>query len=109
VKKSGLHIISSVFLISSLLFTQLAVNFFHRNHNVHEIKAAASKPNATPEWHKHDEHCKLCSIDFFNHSFDNPPVILFSVFTDATQYGFCQFSSHSVSLTYFKGRAPPLA
>lgn len=107
VKKPVLHIVSSVFLISSLLFTQLAVNFFHRNHDVHEVKSAVSKPNTAPEFNKHDEHCKLCSIDFFNHSFDQPAEILFVFFEGETHYTVSDFSFDSFSLSYFKGRAPP--
>ena len=107
VRKSVLPIISSAFLISSLLFTQLAVNFFHRNHDVHEVKCTVSKPNASPEFNKHDEHCKLCVIDFFNHSFDQASVILFAVFEDETHYTVSDFSIHSFLLSYFKGRAPP--
>jgi hypothetical protein len=109
VRKSFLHIISSAFLISSLLFTQLAINFFHRNHDVHEVKSALSKPNSSPEFNKHDEHCKLCSIDFFNHAFDHHQGTDLAISGGEIHYVVSEVSVLSSAIYHFKSRAPPVA
>src|SRR5579885_2274222 len=64
------HIASSFFLIGTLLFAQIGVNFFHRNHDVHQNKSITAPLKAgKASVQKHDEHCKVCSIDCFNHVF----------------------------------------
>jgi len=40
-KSKALHIISSVFLTGPLLFAQVTVNFFHNNHDVHQLKSVS--------------------------------------------------------------------
>jgi hypothetical protein len=107
VKKSVFHIISALFLISSLLFTQLAVNFFHRNHNVHQVKAKDSVKNDRAELNLHGDHCKVCTIDFFNHAFVNSELressFVFSVNPIASVS-----SRFEEALSFSsQGRAPP--
>jgi len=105
-----LHIISSVFLISTLLFAQVAVNFFHKNHDVHENKSITSPlKNGAAGVQKHDEHCQVCSIDFFNHAFVSNDLILFShSFLSDHQKQIVAGDSHT-SVSFSQGRAPPVS
>jgi hypothetical protein len=102
------HIISSVFLIGTLLFAQVAVNFFHNNHDVHQLKSvSAPLKDGAAGVQKHDEHCKVCSIDFFNnafipssHSLFEPPVF------KAEETGL-HLAIELAFASYSQGRAPP--
>src|SRR6185369_7637995 len=109
-KSRLLHIVSSAFLISTLLFAQVAVNFFHNNHDVHENKSITSPlKNGTAGVQKHDEHCKVCSVDFFNHAFVANDLILANPsFSSDYKKQIIDFTSHAfVSLA--QGRAPPVS
>ena len=107
-KSRILYIVSSVFLIATLLFAQIGVNFFHNNHDVHQNKSIIAPLKAGEAGvQKHDEHCKVCSIDFFNHAF----VASTQLFT-AHQFASSQkkpvvFQVESRLVSFSQGRAPP--
>jgi len=109
-KSRALHIVSSVFLIGSLLFAQVGVNFFHNNHDVHQLKSvSAPLKDGAAGVQKHDEHCKVCSIDFFNHAFIPSTLLTFDhpVFnTHEVQHNFC---IERIAQSYSQGRAPPFS
>lgn len=109
-KSRILHIISSVFLISTLLFAQVAVNFFHRNHDVHENKSiTAPLKDGAAGVQKHDEHCKVCSVDFFNHAFVGNDLILTDhSFSSIYKKQIIDLKSHAF-VSFSQGRAPPLS
>ena len=85
------------------------MNFFHRNHDVHENKSITSPlKNGAAGVQKHDEHCKVCSVDFFNHAFVGNDLILANhSFSSDYKKQIIDFTSHAfVSLS--QGRAPPI-
>jgi len=109
-KSRALHILSSVFLIGSLLFAQVAVNFFHNNHDVHQLKSvSAPLKDGAAGVQKHDEHCKVCSIDFFNHALI--PSALFTFDHPVFNSHEVQFNFHieRIAISYSQGRAPPVS
>jgi hypothetical protein len=88
----------------------VAVNFFHRNHDVHENKSiTAPLKDGAAGVQKHDEHCKVCSVDFFNHAFVGNDLFLTNhSFTSDHKKQIIVLISHAfVSLA--QGRAPPLS
>jgi hypothetical protein len=108
-KSRTIHIFSSLSLIVALLFTQVGATFYHSNHDVH-LNKSITKPleKGKAGLQKHDEHCKLCSIDFFHQA-----LISSSLLLPATRCAIVlnELSSPGIkqSLTSFlKGRAPPL-
>jgi|GEM_PF-1987698 len=108
VKPRILHIVSSLFLISTLLFVQIGVNFFHHNHDVHvnkKITAPLKAGQAAVQ--KHDEHCKVCSIDFFNHVFvTNAVYFEGQLFFTSYEEHFSFVVKHAI-VSFTQGRAPP--
>ncbi|MBS1681931.1 MAG: hypothetical protein JST48_09480 [Bacteroidetes bacterium] len=108
VKGRILYSVSSAFLIGALCFAQIGVNFFHRNHEVHQNKSiTAPLKGDRAAVQKHGEHCKVCAIDFFNHSFVGSESIHFVL----PLFNLNQYQAHVAhELTYSsfaQSRAPP--
>jgi hypothetical protein len=107
-KSKSLHIITSVFLIGSLLFAQVAVNFFHHNHDVHQLKSVSVPlKDGAAGVQKHDEHCKVCSIDFFNHAFIPSALLTFDHPIFSSHKVRFDFHIERIVVSYSQGRAPP--
>jgi len=107
-KSRALHIVSSAFLIGSLLFAQVAVNFFHNNHDVHQLKSVSVPlKDGAAGVQKHDEHCKVCSIDFYNHAFIPTTLLTFDRPVFNTYEVQHNFSIERITVSYSQGRAPP--
>ncbi|MBI3483084.1 MAG: hypothetical protein HY015_08955 [Bacteroidetes bacterium] len=109
-KSRIINIVSSAFLIGTLLFAQIGVNFFHRNHDVHENKSVtAPLKGGTAGVQKHDEHCKVCSIDFFNHAFIST-ILVFAVSLFPSDYKEqLSVSAEHNFISFAHGRAPPVS
>lgn len=58
-KAKILHTAASIFLIATILFGQVGVNYFHDRHDAHENIAKTDQTTLQ----KHGEHCKVCSLD----------------------------------------------
>jgi hypothetical protein len=109
-KIKALHILSSLFLIGTLLFAQVAVNFFHHNHDVHQVKSSYSLlKSGAASVQKHDEHCKVCAIDFFNHLFIAPTSLTFDHPVFNTRVVQLNFHIERIAISYLQGRAPPFS
>jgi len=107
-KSKAIHIITSFFLIGSLLFAQVAVNFFHHNHDVHQLKSVSVPlKDGAAGVQKHDEHCKICAIDFFNHVFIPSTLLTFDHPVFNTPKTTLNLSADLVAVSYSQGRAPP--
>lgn len=107
-QKRLFHIASSIFLIANLLFAQVAVNFFHRNHDVHENKSITVPLKAgEASVQKHDEHCQICSVDFFNHAFISTSGLVFVLNSFETLISHCHFDIELPFVIFSQGRAPP--
>jgi hypothetical protein len=109
VKSRILYIVSSVFLIGTLLFAQIGVNFFHNNHDVHQNKSITAPLKAGEAGvQKHDEHCKVCSIDFFNHVFVSSTLFFTNhqFAANPTKPVVCLVKCTFISFS--QGRAPPI-
>lgn len=106
VKKNSVHIALVSFLTLSLLFNQVALIFFHDKHNAHE--SFQLKVNGGAEFHSHNEHCRICSLDSLFHLF----------FQSSSEFHFQQPEVVAVALpvlgqvnssdAFIKGRAPPV-
>jgi len=109
-KSRTLHIFYSAFLIGSLLFAQVAVNFFHNNHDVHQLKSVSVPlKDGAAGVQKHDEHCKVCSIDFFNHAFIPSAHLTFDHPVFNAQETTLSFRVERIAVSYSQGRAPPVS
>jgi len=109
-KSRWLRIGSSVLLIGTLLFAQVAINFFHRNHDIHKLKSATAHPlkNGEAGVQSHDgEHCKVCAVDFFNHAFEFKDSCCLEPVFYSIQLNHFSSSYLHVSLSFEQGRAPP--
>jgi len=104
-----LHIASSVFLIGTLLFAQIGVNFFHNNHDVHQNKSITAPLKAgKASVQKHDEHCKVCSIDFFNHAFVASTLFFADYLFAADRVKTAISYVEHTFISFSHGRAPPI-
>lgn len=109
-KSKTAHIASSLILVGSLLFAQVAVNFFHKNHDVHQLKSI-TKPlkGGAAGVQAHGEHCKVCAVDVFNNAFigttinfaDHSPFI-----SHNDQSPVCP---NRAAVSCSQGRAPPVS
>ncbi|MBS1486989.1 MAG: hypothetical protein JST43_05315 [Bacteroidetes bacterium] len=104
------RIILPAFLLSTLLFAQLGVNFFHHNHDIHQLKSATAVPLKSGEAgvQTHDgEHCRVCAVDGFHHSFVAVAEIFFTPNLQATPFAYFHYSYFFACLSFSQGRAPP--
>ncbi|MBS1559703.1 MAG: hypothetical protein JST69_13360 [Bacteroidetes bacterium] len=97
-------------LIGTLLFAQVAVTFFHKNHDIHRLKSTSAVPLKYGEAgvQTHDgEHCRVCAVDFFNHSFiGNTTTVFEQTFYAVVQP--CDFFSYFFTpISSSQDRAPP--
>ncbi|MBS1508078.1 MAG: hypothetical protein JSS79_15665 [Bacteroidetes bacterium] len=107
-KFRALPFASAVFLIGSLLFVQVGVNFFHKNHDVHQLKSVtAPLKDGAAGVQKHDEHCQVCSIDFFNNAFVTTSSLFFDEVLFPSPEEHFVVSIELISLSFSKGRSPP--
>lgn len=98
------HIVAIFFLGSSLLFNQVALNFFHDKHDAHE---AFQAPTTKAQLVKHGEHCKICSIDTLFNLFFESPTLFTSHRVDADLVVFFNDSVKFISVSLYQNRAPP--
>jgi hypothetical protein len=107
-KPRVLHIVSSAFLIGALAFAQVAVNFFHNNHDAHQVKSITEPlKGGTSGLQKHGEHCKVCAIDFFNNAFITSSFQIFDHPVLLIHEAQFSFSIARIIISYSQGRAPP--
>jgi len=107
-KSRVFHIASSIFLIGTLLFAQVAVNFFHKNHDVHQLKSVSVPlKDGAAGVQKHDEHCKVCAIDFFNNAFIPSSLLTFDHQAFSWHEDQFTFRIERIIISYSQGRAPP--
>lgn len=99
------YIIFHVVLAGLLLFNQVGLNFIHDRHDAHENQI---KQSASAELHKHNNHCKVCSLEtLFNLSL--PPAEEFH-FSNFQQTLLANTSCEEITLTlsHSRDRAPPV-
>ncbi|MBS1489170.1 MAG: hypothetical protein JSS93_01450 [Bacteroidetes bacterium] len=104
------RLVLSGLLIGTLLFAQVAVNFFHKNHDIHRLKSTSSVPLKSGEAgvQTHDgEHCRVCAVDFFNHSFIENTTTVFEQTFYAVVRSCPIFSYFFIPVSFSKDRAPP--
>lgn len=104
-KTRYIHSALSYLLIATLLFSQIGVSFFHTRHDEHGPRVETPANQDTLQ--QHGEHCKVCSIDVFNHAFINQ-FIAFTFSLTKESFGKAQ-AIEAVSFSYFisNDRAPP--
>jgi len=88
----------------------VAVNFFHKNHDVHELKSVSTPlKDGAAGVQKHDEHCKVCSIDFFNQAFIPSTHLTFDHQAFITHEAHFSFCIERIAVSYSQGRAPSVS
>lgn len=95
-------------LISVLAFSQVGLNFFHSEHLEHgHVKVAFKQAPAGDEVQQHDEHCKVCSVDFFGKLYTKPAFISLPDYFEGES--FLTFTAHFTSSVSFfvQSRGPP--
>ena len=104
VRKRIQHIVAIIFLGSSLLFNQVALNFFHDKHDAHE---AYNAPTNKAQLVKHGEHCKICGIDTLFNLFSESPTVLTSHRVNVDLVVFFTEPVKFISVSLYQNRAPP--
>ncbi len=107
VKRKIVYRALSLSLVAVLLFSQVALNFFH-DHQGYRFRAGLEQQNKTT-LQKHVQHCKVCSLEIMSGLFFQPVV-------QPTEQIFIKTEGHesvtdlACSFTAFtQGRAPPVA
>jgi|SRR6185312_3764883 len=105
-KKVVLNIVS-IFLLCSLCFTQVLVNFFH-NHSS-EISYSLTKDKASSV-KKEAPKCKLCGLET-THELYSTDFFVFTTFTKPIAKHYLAFgeSVKTLPILFLKGRAPPVS
>jgi hypothetical protein len=108
VSKYFSHIIAGV-LISVLAFSQVGLNFFHSKHLEHGPVTGISIEDLPPgdAVQQHDEHCKVCSLDFAGKLYTQPNSLLFPSF-DEEHLSAVQKEGDALTVASFnRDRGPP--
>jgi len=106
VKRKIIHRALSFLLIAMLLFSQVALNFFH-DHHAYRTRAGLEQKDKTLQ--KHVQHCKVCSLEImsglFYENIVQPTVVQFLKTEDPVFHADldCTFTG------FAQGRAPPVA
>jgi hypothetical protein len=104
VRKPGIHIALISFLAFSLLFNQVALNFFHDKHNAH---GSYRGEGHQAHYNKHGEHCKVCSLDtLFHPYFEAPPEFYFSQSMESF-FAIPVVARVAASVDFTRDRSPP--
>lgn len=104
VKRSKRHIVLLCFLGTTLLFNQVGLNFFHDEHNAHQVVAKSEKAQLL----KHDEHCKICGIETLFHLYYEEPAQFQGVQTITVPGAARVLELVSIPVTNSRDRAPPI-
>jgi len=106
-KKKALYTAISCLLIVNLLFSQVALNFFHsKDTEQHETVAGIEK--SQPAVHKHSEHCKVCSLDILFNLLIHPKTQL-SIPRLTTVPGVAlDVEVRLILISFAQDRAPPV-
>jgi len=99
------HIVISSSLIALLVFSQVGVNFLHSRHDEY---SSPGKPAKHVTVQRHGTHCKVCSMDVFNHAFVSETIIFFFVFAGQNNLQSRDAKASGLPLLHSKGRAPPM-
>jgi hypothetical protein len=104
-KKTALHIILPLILISNLLFSQVGINLLHTNHF---SKSGIALSKGQTSVHKHVEHCKVCALDILFNLFYTPssPTTVASV-ADSFIVSIV-VEARIIFVSFSQGRAPPI-
>jgi hypothetical protein len=104
VKKNRPYTALVCFLAFSLLFNQVAINFFHNRHDAHKSYQIQTDQ---VQFHSHGDHCKVCSLDLLFHLyFEASPEFHFYQ-PDETFVAVPVFTKIGATNDFVKGRAPP--
>jgi hypothetical protein len=97
---------ATIFLLLTLLFSQVAVNFFHTDHTEHTLikQIPTSQDTLSP----HGEHCDVCAVDFLHGLvFQENQTFFFAAHSSNAVISFAS-SFSEIDLTLSSSRAPPL-
>ncbi len=98
--------LQTAFLLLTLLFGQVAVNFFHTDHREHSLlnQIPSDQETLSP----HGEHCDVCLVDFLHGLvFQENQTFFFAAHSSDAAISFAS-SFSEIDLTLSSSRAPPL-
>jgi hypothetical protein len=99
------HTVISFLLIAILAFSQVGINFFHSRHDEHSSQGKPVKHSAV---HQHRDHCKVCSIDVFNHVFVAGALSFFTLPSRQDTIARREPESMQFATLFTHERAPPI-
>ena len=105
-KKKALHIVLPVILIANLLFSQVAINLFHNNHD--SRKATVELKKGQTGIQKQVEHCKICALDILFNLFYNAPAQFDVQPVKDTLIVSLAVDVKTALVFFSQGRAPPV-
>jgi len=100
------HIVFPFALTANLLFSQFVVNLFHDRHDVHEPAIELQKGESALQ--KHEEHCKVCSLDIVFNLLADPFIQLESPSQESIQTTAFNVEVELISVSFSQDRAPPI-
>jgi hypothetical protein len=106
VRKSSLHISVLCFLLVSLVFNQVALNFFHNKHDAHKSYAVRGDGS---QFLPHGEHCKVCALDTLFHLYYEAVPELHLHQPRETVVAISILAKVIAPDDFIKGRAPPFS
>jgi hypothetical protein len=106
VQKKALNIVFPGLLIANLLFSQVALNFFHsKDSEQHEAFNLSHACGSLV--HQHSEHCKVCALDTLFHFLKNPETDLIVPPLRDVRIFSLKVEVEVIRVSFSQGRAPP--
>ncbi len=104
VEKNRPYSILVCFLAFTLLFNQVALNFFHNKHDAHKSYQVQSNQ---VQLHSHGDHCKVCALDTLFHLFFEASPEFNFYHPQETVVATPVLTTVIAASDFIKGRAPP--
>ena len=99
------YIVLLCLLVTTLLFNQVGLNYFHDAHNAHQGAVKSDKAQLL----KHNEHCKICGLDTLFHLYYEKLAQFQGAYTINVPVAARVQELVSIPVRNSKGRAPPIA
>ena len=104
--KKAINIIFPCLLIANLLFSQVALNFFHSKDSEQHEDLTLSHTDGSIV-HQHSEHCKVCALDTLFHFLKNPEThFVVPPLRDVRSFTL-KVEVKIIHVSFSQGRAPP--
>jgi hypothetical protein len=99
--------LQTAFLLVTLLFGQVAVNFFHTDHHEHTL--VKQIPTDRDTLSPHGDHCDVCAVDFLHGLvFQENQTFFFATHESSSIINFATVL-RKIDLGFSSSRAPPVS